>query len=67
MAELARRARIQGKVTPHTLRHTFATRLIERGADVATVAALLGHESIATTSRYLHPSEARLAEAVEGV
>ncbi len=67
VAELARRARIQGKVTPHTLRHTFATRLIERGADVATVAALLGHESIATTSRYLHPSEARLAEAVEGV
>jgi integrase/recombinase XerC len=67
VAELARKARIEGKVTPHTLRHTFATRLLERGADVATVAALLGHESIATTSRYLHPSEARLAEAVEGV
>ncbi len=67
VAELARKARIEGKVTPHTLRHTFATRLLERGADVATVAALLGHESIATTSRYLHPSEARLTEAVEGV
>jgi integrase/recombinase XerC len=67
VADLARRARIDGKVTPHMLRHTFATRLIERGADVAAVAALLGHESIATTSRYLHPSEARLAEAVEGV
>jgi site-specific recombinase XerD len=65
VTKLARRARIEGRVTPHVLRHTFATQALERGADVATVAAILGHESIATTSRYLHPSEARMVEAVE--
>jgi site-specific recombinase XerD len=65
VVRLAKRARIEGRVTPHVLRHTFATRILEKGADVATVAAILGHENVAATLRYLHPSEARLVEAVE--
>jgi site-specific recombinase XerD len=52
-------------VTPHRLRHTYATRLIERGASVKDVQVLLGHTSIASTERYLHPSTAHLGGVVD--
>ncbi len=61
----AQRAGIEQKVTPHVLRHTFATRSLEKGGDLATLRDILGHANVATTSRYLHSNAARMQGMVE--
>lgn len=57
-------AGIQKDISPHTFRHSFATHLVERGANLRGVQAMLGHESIATTEIYLHLDRQHLREEI---
>jgi integrase/recombinase XerC len=61
----AYQAGIRQGVTPHLLRHTFATRALRSGVDIATLSFLMGHETPVTTAHYLHPDKAAVAVMVE--
>jgi integrase/recombinase XerD len=65
LKDLAIKIDLKKKISPHTFRHSFATHLLQNGADLRTIQQMLGHESITTTEVYVHVDKTYLKEVVE--
>jgi len=57
----------RAKISPHTLRHSFATTLLSNGENLQTIRVLMNHKSLSTTARYLHTQDEQLSAAVNGI